>query len=66
MSDEDGACAAAEFTVNGTYLNTDAGLPAARGQTYCLPGASLMTLRDGLICRVTTYYNLADWLRQVK
>ncbi|MEL7089310.1 MAG: isopropylmalate/homocitrate/citramalate synthase, partial [Planctomycetota bacterium] len=26
---------------------------------------SFFTLRDGLICRVTTYYNLADWLRQV-
>lgn len=62
----EGTRGAAEFTVNGTYLLTDAGLPVARGQTYQLPGASLMTLRDGLICRVTTYYNLADWLRQVE
>ncbi len=61
----DGTRGAAEFMVNGTYLQTDAGLPAARGQTYRLPGASMMTLRDGKICRVTTYYNLADWLRQV-
>lgn len=65
FSAEDGARGAAEFTVNGAYLETDDGLPAAQGQTYKLPGASLMTLRDGLICRVTTYYNLADWLRQV-
>lgn len=56
---------AAEFTVNGTYLETDAGLPEARGQDYCLPGGSFFTLRDGKIARVTTYYNLADWLRQV-
>ena len=61
----DGTRAAAEFTVNGTYLATDDGLPEATGQTYCLPGGSFMSLRDGKITRVTTYYNLADWLRQV-
>ncbi|SFS15186.1 ketosteroid isomerase-related protein [Yoonia litorea] len=65
FSAEDGTRAAAEFMVNGTYLQTDAGLPEARGQTYRLPGASMMSLRDGKIARVTTYYNLADWLRQV-
>lgn len=65
FSAEGGTRAAAEFMVNGTYLATDTGLPEARGQTYRLPGASLMTLRDGKIARVTTYYNLADWLRQV-
>jgi steroid delta-isomerase-like uncharacterized protein len=65
FSAEGGTRAAAEFMVNGTYLETDAGLPEARGQTYRLPGASMMTLRDGKIARVTTYYNLADWLRQV-
>lgn len=62
---EDGTRGAAEFTVNGTYLETDAGLPEARGQTYRLPGASMFTLRDGRIARVTTYYNLAHWMRQV-
>jgi len=61
----DGTRAAAEFTVNGTYLATDEGLPEAKGQTYVLPAGSFFTLRDGKICRVTTYYNLADWLRQV-
>lgn len=57
--------AAAEFVVNGTYLKTDEGLPEARGQTYRLPAGSFFTLRDGKIARVTTYYNLADWTRQV-
>ncbi len=56
---------AAEFTVNGTYLQTDDGLPDAAGQTYVLPAGSFFTLRDGKIARVTTYYNLADWIRQV-
>lgn len=56
---------AAEFMVNGKYLQTDDGLPEANGQTYRLPGGSFFELRDGMITRVTTYYNLADWLRQV-
>lgn len=61
----DGTRAAAEYIVNGTYLATDAGLPEARGQTYRLPAGSFFTLRDGRIARVTTYYNLADWIAQV-
>lgn len=65
MASEDGTRAAAEFTVHGTYLHTDGDLPAARGQHYVLPAGSFMTLRDGKIARVTTYYNLADWVRQV-
>lgn len=62
---KDGTRGAAEFTVNGTYLATDEGLPEAKGQTYRLPGGTFFTLRDGLISRVTTYYNLSDWVRQV-
>ncbi len=65
FSAQDGTRGAAEFVVNGTYLMTDDGLPEARGQTYRLPGASFMSLKDGKIARVTTYYNLADWLKQV-
>lgn len=57
--------AAAEFVVNGTYLKTDEGLPTANGQTYRLPAGAFFTIRDGRIARVTTYYNLADWMRQV-
>ena len=57
--------AAAEFVVNGVYLQTDDGLPEARGQTYVLPAGTFFTLRDGRIQRVTTYYNLADWIAQV-
>ena len=62
---EDGTRAAAEFVVNGTYLKTDPGLPEARGQKYTLPAGSFFTLDAGKITRVTTYYNLADWERQV-
>lgn len=62
---EDGRRAAAEYVVNGTYLDTDDGLPEARGQSYRLPAGSFFDLADGKITRVTTYYNLADWVRQV-
>ena len=65
FANESGDRAAAEFVVNGTYLKTDEGLPEAKGQTYRLPAGSFFTIRDGKIARVTTYYNLADWTRQV-
>ena len=65
LSDESGTRAAAEFVVNGTYLATDAGLPEATGQGYRLPAGSFFEIRDGRIARVTTYYNLADWIAQV-
>ena len=61
----DGTRAAAEFTVQGTYLQTDPGLPEARGQTYTLPAGAFFDVREGRIARITTFYNLADWVRQV-
>ncbi|QPM90317.1 ketosteroid isomerase-related protein [Pseudooceanicola algae] len=61
-----GLRAAAEYVVNGTYLATDEGLPVARNQTYRLPAGSFFDLdHEGRITRVTTYYNLADWMAQV-
>ena len=65
LTNTDGTRAAAEFMVRGSYTNTDEGLPAAKGQTYSLPAGSFFAIRDGLISRVTTYYNLTDWLMQV-
>lgn len=66
MANEDGSRAAAEFTVHGTYLKTDPGLPEARGQNYVLPAGGFFALKNGKITRVTTYYNLNDWISQVK
>lgn len=65
MVSQDGCRAAAEFTVNGTYLQSDDGLPEAKGQSYCLPAGTFFTIADGKISRVVTYYNLQDWIRQV-
>ncbi|MDO6481550.1 ketosteroid isomerase-related protein [Shimia thalassica] len=61
----DGTRGAAEFIVNGTYFKTDGNLPEARGQSYRLPGGGFVSLNDGKITRVTTYYNLNDWIAQV-
>ena len=62
----EGGRAAAEFIVGGIYLATDDGLPEATGQTYCLPAGAFLSVNDtGLIDRITTYYNLSDWLKQV-
>ncbi|MBA3070007.1 MAG: isopropylmalate/homocitrate/citramalate synthase [Hyphomonas sp.] len=65
MASADGSRAAAEFVVNGVYKKTDAGLPEAHGQTYRLPAGAFFDVAGGAITRVTTYYNLKDWIRQV-
>jgi len=62
---EAGTRGAAEFTVHGEYLQTDPGLPEAKGQKYILPAGAFFDLRDGKISRVTTFYNLNDWIAQV-
>lgn len=62
---EDGTRGAAEFIVNGTYIASDEGLPEAKGQTYRLPAGTFFDIRDGQIARITTYYNLEDWIAQV-
>lgn len=65
MASDDGTRAAAEFVIHGQYLATDPGLPEARGQRYVLPVGAFFELRGGQIARVTNYYNLQDWIRQV-
>lgn len=66
LADAAGARAGAEYVVHGRYKATDEGLPPAAGQTYVLPGGAFFEIRDGLVARVTNYYNLQDWLRQVR
>ena len=57
--------AAAELVIDGEYLQHEQGMPPAIGQKYTLPVGAFFEVRDGRIARVTTYYNLKDWLRQV-
>lgn len=66
MATPDGTRAAAEFVVNGTYIQSDEGLPPATGQTYVLPAGAFFDIRHGKVARVTNYYNLQDWVKQVK
>lgn len=65
MTCDDGTRAAAEFIVSGTYKKTDGSLPAAHGQTYRLPAGAFFEIADNKITRVTTYYNLNEWIQQV-
>ncbi len=65
MASDDGCRAAAEFNVRGTYLATEPGLPAANGQTYMVPAGTFFAVDAGQISRISTYYNLTDWIMQV-
>lgn len=64
-TNEAGDRAAVEFTVLGEYLSTDEGLPEAAGQKYNLPAGAFFVIRDGKVARITNYYNLEDWVKQV-
>lgn len=66
MTSYDGKRAAAEFVVLGEYLQTDEGLPPAKGQKYRLPAGAFFEIRDGKVARITNYYNLQDWIAQVE
>jgi steroid delta-isomerase-like uncharacterized protein len=66
MMNEDGSRAATEFLVLGKYLKADEGLPPASGQTYRLSAGAFFEVKDGRIARISNYYNLADWLKQVQ
>jgi steroid delta-isomerase-like uncharacterized protein len=65
LADPTGRHFAAEFMVDGTYLQADPGFPEARGQHYQLAAGAFFEVEAGRIRRVTTYYNLEDWLSQV-
>jgi steroid delta-isomerase-like uncharacterized protein len=66
MTSHDGSRAAAEYVVEGEYVDTDGALPAARGQRYRLAGGAFFEVRDGRIARISNYFNLREWLRQVE
>jgi steroid delta-isomerase-like uncharacterized protein len=65
MVNESGDRAAAEFFILGRYVTSVEGLPPAEGQTYHLRVGAFFEVADGRITRVTNYYNMQDWLRQV-
>lgn len=65
FANDQGTRAAAEFYIQGTYQNTDQGLPPATGQNYHLRVGAFFEIKNQKITRVTNYYNLSDWLHQV-
>ncbi|MEZ0276907.1 MAG: ketosteroid isomerase-related protein [Roseimicrobium sp.] len=65
FASEDGSRGAAEFFIEGSYISTDEGLPEATGQTYYLRVGAFFDIREGKVARITNYYNLQDWLKQV-
>ncbi len=65
MCHDGGIRAAAEFTIEGTYKKSQPGLPAAKGQSYRLPVGAFFEVNNGLISRVTNYYNLEHWIQLV-
>jgi len=56
---------AVEFTVNGIYKKGEDDMPKAYGQSYVLPAAAFLEIKNDKIVRVTTYYNLPLWLKLV-
>ncbi len=66
MASEDGKHAAAEFFIEGIYKTTDKGLPLASNQHYRLRCGAFFEINQNKITRVTNYYNLQTWLKQVK
>jgi steroid delta-isomerase-like uncharacterized protein len=65
MEEPSGQRFAAEFDVVGSYLKTDPGFPEASGQAYRLRAGAFLEVRDSRIARVTTYYNVREWLAQI-
>ncbi len=56
---------AVEFVVHGIYKQAEDGLPAAHGQSYMLPAGAFLSIENGKIQRITTFYNLEEWIAQV-
>lgn len=65
--DQDKHKGAAEFMVVGQYIKTDGNLPLARGQFYRIPAGAFFDFNEEhKITRITTYYNLKEWIEIVK
>lgn len=62
FSEPSGNRVAVEFVVNGIYKKGEEGLPEAKNQTYVLPAAAFLEVKEDKITRVTTYYNLPLWI----
>lgn len=65
ITSEEGKYAAAKLTIDGVYLKDIANYPPARGQKYMLPVHAFFEIKNGLIYRMSCFYNQKDWIKQV-
>ena len=56
--------AAAEWTMSGTHKGDLPGLPAT-GKPFTVRGASICELREGKISRISDYWDMAAFLKQI-
>lgn len=62
---ENGSRGAVEAMCAGRYIQTDAGLPLATGQTYRVRIAIFAEGNGHQLTRVTSFYNLRKWIEAV-
>jgi steroid delta-isomerase-like uncharacterized protein len=65
ITSEEGKYAAAKLIVDGVYLKDVANYPPAHNQKYTLPVHAFFEIKDGLIYKMSCFYNQKDWIKQV-
>ncbi len=65
ITSDEGKHAATKFIIDGVYLKDATDCPPARNQKYTLPVHGFFEIRDGLIYRMSCFYNQKDWFKQV-
>ncbi|MBY0280769.1 MAG: hypothetical protein K2W94_01270 [Alphaproteobacteria bacterium] len=65
LSSHDERNAEAKFICKGEYLKTITNYPEARNQQYSVEFHVFFELKEGLIYRITNYFNENDWLAQL-
>ncbi|MEI7493412.1 MAG: nuclear transport factor 2 family protein [Alphaproteobacteria bacterium] len=65
ITSEEGKYAASKLTIDGVYLKDVANYPPARSQQYTLPVHAFFEIKNGLIYRISCFYNQKDWIKQV-
>lgn len=65
FTEASGSKVAVAFIVKGVYKKADEGFPPDRNQQYQLPASAFLEVKEAKIVRVTTYYNLQQWIKLV-
>ena len=62
---DDGRYASAQVICDGEYVKTAYNYPEARNQKYSVECHSFFEIKDGLIYKLSNYFNEKDWLAQI-